>query len=119
MTNVRNGCFLLCVVIVISLLLFVKGYSVSDDRTITVAFGGDTLFGGYYQSSDPQFGTMDALAQMIGRYIRDYGEGEGIKRFVAYALQNIRPMVARAVAGAIIKRSEARGPDQSYRAEIS
>jgi hypothetical protein len=73
MTNVRNRHFLLCVVLVISLFLFVKGYAVSDDHTVTVAFGGDTLFGGYYQSSDPQFGTMDALAQMIDRYIRDYG----------------------------------------------
>jgi hypothetical protein len=26
----------------------------------------------------------------------DYGKGEGIKRFVAYALQNIRPVLTRA-----------------------
>ena len=38
---------------------------------------------------------MDELAQMIDRYTQDYGEAEGIKRFVAYAFQNIRPIFAR------------------------
>jgi poly-gamma-glutamate synthesis protein (capsule biosynthesis protein) len=71
------------------------GYSSTNNQTVTISFGGDTLFGGYYQSSDPQFGTMDDLAQIVDRFIKDYGEEEGIKRFVGYAFQNIKPILAR------------------------
>jgi hypothetical protein len=85
----------LCWGIIVSLILL-PGYASSSDQTVTVAFGGDTLFGGYYHSSDPNFGTMDDLAQMIGRYIQNYGEQEGIKRFVGYAFENIKPIFARA-----------------------
>ena len=70
------------------------GYSSSNEYTATIAFGGDTLFGGYY-STHPPYGTMDELAQMIDRYIQSYGEEEGIKRFVGYTFQNIRPIFAR------------------------
>jgi poly-gamma-glutamate capsule biosynthesis protein CapA/YwtB (metallophosphatase superfamily) len=84
--------------IVISLLL-VAGNKTYDNPSVTVAFGGDTLFGGYYHSSDPQFGTMDDLAQMINSYIQRYGEKEGIQRFVGYAFQNIKPIFARAAYG--------------------
>jgi hypothetical protein len=80
---------------IIICLLPLAGNSSSKNHTVTVAFGGDTLFGGYYRSSDPRFETMDDLAQMIDRYIQSYGEEEGIKRFVAYAFQNIRPIFAR------------------------
>jgi hypothetical protein len=87
--------FLISLVVLIVLpVLF--GYSSTNNQTVTVAFGGDTLFGGYYHSSDPQFGTMDDLAQMIDRYIREYGDGEGIKRFVEYAFQNIKPIFDQA-----------------------
>jgi poly-gamma-glutamate synthesis protein (capsule biosynthesis protein) len=76
-------------------LLPLAGYSSSNEYTATIAFGGDTLFGGYYQSSNPNFGTMDDLAQMVDRFIQDYGEEEGIRRFVGYAFQNIKPIFAR------------------------
>ena len=88
--------FLLISLVVLIVLPVLFGYSSTNNQTVTVAFGGDTLFGGYYSSSDPQFGTMDDLTQMIDRYIREYGDDEGIKRFVAYALLNIRPILSRA-----------------------
>jgi hypothetical protein len=72
------------------------GYASTNNHTVIVAVGGDTLFGGYYQSSDPRFGTMDELAQMVDRFIKDNGDAEGIKRFVGYAFQNIKPILARA-----------------------
>jgi hypothetical protein len=75
-------------------LLPLAGYSSSNEYTATIAFGGDTLFGGYYSTSPP-YGTMDELAQMIDRHIQNYGEEEGIKRFVGYTFQNIRPIFAR------------------------
>jgi hypothetical protein len=95
MENMKRKNLLLCLGIVLFLLLL-AGNSSNQSHTVTIAFGGDTLFGGYYHSSDPRFGTMDDLAQMIDRYIESYGEGEGIQRFVGYALQNIKPIFARA-----------------------
>jgi hypothetical protein len=86
--------------IVISLLL-VAGNASDNYPTVTIAFGGDTLFGGYYQSSDPRFGTMDDLAQMINSYIQSDGEKEGIKRFVGYAFQNIKPIFAKSAYGVV------------------
>jgi hypothetical protein len=80
--------------IVISLLL-VAGNTTYNNPSVTVAFGGDTLFGGYYHSSDPRFGTMDDLAQMIDQNIQSRGEEEGIKSFVGYAFQNIKPIFAK------------------------
>jgi len=94
MARIKKNCLILFLGIVISLLP-PAGYPSSNAGAVTVAFGGDTLFGGYYHSSDPRFDTMDDLAQMIDRYIQSYGEKEGIKRFVAYAFQNIRPIFAR------------------------
>jgi len=79
--------------IVISFLLL-GGNASPNDRALTIAFGGDTLLGGYY-STIPPYGTMDDLAQMIDRYIQNYGEEQGIKRFVAYAFKNIKPIFAR------------------------
>jgi len=76
-------------------LLLVAGNAACNNPTVTVAFGGDTLFGGYYQSSDTRFGTMDDLAQMIDCYIQSHGEEEGIKSFVGYAFQNIKPIFAK------------------------
>ena len=70
----KKMAFLKYVGLAICILLLMV--SAAQNQAVTVAFGGDTLFGGYYQSSDPQFGTMDALAQMIDRYVGDYGEGE-------------------------------------------
>jgi len=87
--------FLLMSLVVLIILPVLFGYSSTNNKTVTVAFGGDTLFGGYYHSSDPSFGTMDDLAQMINRYIRSYGEEQGIKNFVGYAFQNIKPIFAR------------------------
>jgi poly-gamma-glutamate capsule biosynthesis protein CapA/YwtB (metallophosphatase superfamily) len=86
--------FLLKCLVVVALIILpvLFGYASTNNQTVTVAFGGDTLFGGYYHSSDPQFGTMDELAQMIDRFIKDYGEEEGVKRFVGYAFQNIKPI---------------------------
>jgi poly-gamma-glutamate capsule biosynthesis protein CapA/YwtB (metallophosphatase superfamily) len=86
--------------IVISLLL-IAGTASNNYPTVTIAFGGDTLFGGYYHSSDPRFGTMDDLAQMIDSYMQSYGEKEGIQRFVGYAFQNIKPIFARAAYGVV------------------
>jgi hypothetical protein len=88
--------FLLGLLVALIVLPVLFGYSSTNNQTVTVAFGGDTLFGGYYNSSDPVFGTMDELAQMIDRYIREYGAGEGIKRFVEYAFQNIKPIFDQA-----------------------
>ena len=62
--------------ILVSLLLS-AGTSLHQSHAVTVAFGGDTLFGGYYHSSDPNFGTMDDLAQVVDSYIQHYGEAEG------------------------------------------
>lgn len=62
---------------------------------LTVAFGGDTLFGGYY-SHTPPYGTMDALAQMIDEYLKRYGDEEGIRRYCDHALKHIRPIISRA-----------------------
>ncbi|MCJ7662806.1 MAG: CapA family protein [Desulfobacterales bacterium] len=76
-------------------LLLVVGNTTYNNPSVTVAFGGDTLFGGYYHSSDPQFGTRDDLAQMIDRSIQSHGEEEGIKGFVGYAFQNIKPIFAK------------------------
>jgi hypothetical protein len=87
--------FLISLVLLIILSFFVVGYSFPNNHTVTIAFGGDTLFGGYYQSSDPNFDTMDDLGQMVDRFIQDYGEEEGIKHFVGYAFQNIKPILAR------------------------
>jgi hypothetical protein len=75
-------------------LLPLAVYSSSNEYTATIAFGGDTLFGGYYSTSPP-YGTMDELAQMIDRHIQSYGEEEGIKRFVGYVFQNIKPIFAK------------------------
>ncbi len=86
--------------IVIAFLL-VAGNTIGNNSSVTVAFGGDTLFGGYYRSSDPRFGTMDDLAQMIDRYIQIRGEQEGIQSFVGYAFQNIKPVFARAAYGVV------------------
>ncbi len=85
---------LIYVGIVIITLLPLAGYSASHEHTATIAFGGDTLFGGYYSTSPP-YGTMDDLAQMIDHHIERYGEEEGIKRFVGYAFQNIKPIFTR------------------------
>jgi len=85
--------------IVISLLL-VAGATTDQNPTVTVAFGGDTLFGGYY-STIPPYGTMDDLAQMINSYIQSHGEQEGIQRFVGYAFQNIKPIFAQAAYGVV------------------
>lgn len=84
-----------------STLLLVAGNTTYNNPSVTVAFGGDTLFGGYYHSSDPRFGTMDDLAQMIDRYIQSDGEEQGIKSFVGYAFQNIKPIFARAAYGVV------------------
>ncbi|OGP55683.1 MAG: hypothetical protein A2Y65_02940 [Deltaproteobacteria bacterium RBG_13_52_11] len=94
MANMKRKNLVLFLEIVIS-LFFLAGNSSYNNQTVTVAFGGDTLFGGYYKSVDPRFGTMDDLAQMIDRYIRSYGEEQGIKGFVGYAFQNIKPIFAR------------------------
>jgi hypothetical protein len=88
--------FLLGFLVVLIVLSVLFAYSSTNNQTVTVAFGGDTLFGGYYNSSDPVFGTMDELAQMVDRFIKDYGEAEGIKRFVGYVFQNIKPIFDRA-----------------------
>ena len=82
-------------------LFLAAGNTTDNSSSVTVAFGGDTLFGGYYHSSDPQFGTMDDLARMIDRYIQIHGEDEGIRRFVGYAFQNIKPVFARAAYGVV------------------
>jgi hypothetical protein len=82
-------------------LFLVAGNTTDNSSSVTVAFGGDTLFGGYYRSSNPQFGTMDDLAQIIDRYIQIHGEHEGIQRFVGYAFQNIKPIFARAAYGVV------------------
>jgi poly-gamma-glutamate synthesis protein (capsule biosynthesis protein) len=87
----RNPLLFLGIVISLSLL---TGYSSHNNHIVTIAFGGDTLLGGYY-STTPPYGTMDDLAQMIDRYIENYGEEKGIKRFVEYAFQNIKPILAR------------------------
>jgi len=87
--------FLLGFLLVLIFLPVLFGYSSTNNHAVTIAFGGDTLFGGYYQSSDPQFGTRDDLAQMIDRYIQSHGEEEGIKGFVGYAFQNIKPIFAK------------------------
>jgi hypothetical protein len=85
--------------LVISLLL-VAGNTTDHNPGVTVAFGGDTLFGGYY-STIPPYGTMDDLVQMINSYIQSHGEKEGIQRFVGYAFQNIKPIFARAAYGVV------------------
>ncbi len=85
--------------IVISLLL-IAGSTTDQNSSVTVAFGGDTLFGGYY-STIPPYGTMDDLAQMINGYIQSHGEQEGIQRYVGYAFQNIKPIFARAAYGVV------------------
>jgi hypothetical protein len=87
--------FILFLGIVLSLLL-VAGTTTDHNPDVTVAFGGDTLFGGYY-STIPPYGTMDDLAQMIDRDIQSYGEEQGIKNFVEYIFQNIRPIFAQSV----------------------
>lgn len=94
MARIKKNCLILLLGIVL-FLLPVTGNASTNDHAVTVAFGGDTLFGGYYHSSDPRFDTMNNLAQMIDHYIQSYGEQEGIKHFVAYAFQNIRPILAR------------------------
>ena len=71
-----------------------KHHTTHKHHATTVAFGGDTLFGGYH-STTPPYGTMDDLAQMIDQYIQRYGEEEGIKRFVDYVFQNIQPIFAK------------------------
>ena len=75
-------------------LLLVAGTTTDQNSSTTVAFGGDTLFGGYY-STIPPYGTMDDLAQMIDRSIQSYGEEQGIRGFVEYAFQNIKPVFAK------------------------
>lgn len=86
-------------VIVIALFL-VAGNTTYNNSSVTIAFGGDTLFGGYY-STIPPYSTMDDLAQMINSYIQSHGEQEGIQRFVGYAFQNIKPIFARAAYGVV------------------
>lgn len=93
MAHTKKNFSIIFLVIAI-LLLPLAGYSSTNDRAVTIAFGGDTLFGGYY-STIPPYGTMDDLKQMIDRYIQKYGEERGIKRFVAYAFRNIKPIFAR------------------------
>jgi poly-gamma-glutamate synthesis protein (capsule biosynthesis protein) len=86
----------LCISLGIVLALFlVAGNTTDNNSSVTVAFGGDTLLGGYY-STTPPYGTMDDLAQMINSYIQSYGEQEGIRRFVGYTFKNIKPIFARA-----------------------
>lgn len=85
--------------IVLSLFL-VAGTTTDHNPGVTVAFGEDTLFGGYY-STIPPYGTMDDLAQMINSYIQSHGEQEGIQRYVGYAFQSIKPIFARAAHGVV------------------
>jgi poly-gamma-glutamate capsule biosynthesis protein CapA/YwtB (metallophosphatase superfamily) len=84
----------------IVLALLLAGTITNQNSRVIVAFGGDTLFGGYY-STTPPYGTMDDLAQMINRYIQGYGEEQGIQNFVGYAFQNIKPIFARAAYGVV------------------
>lgn len=81
-------------------LFLVAGTTTYHNSSVTVAFGGDTLFGGYY-STIPPYGTMDDLTQMIDRYIQNCGEEEGIKNFVEYIFQNIKPIFAQAAYGVV------------------
>ncbi len=85
--------------ILFSLLLF-AGTTTDTNLSVIVAFGGDTLFGGYY-STTPPYGTMDDLAQMINSSIQSHGEQEGINRFVGHVFQNIKPIFARAAYGVV------------------
>jgi hypothetical protein len=81
---------------IVFFLLILAGNTTNNNLSVTVAFGGDTLFGGYYSTTAP-YGTMDDLAQMIDRDIQSYGEEQGIKNFVAYTFRNIKPIFAKAV----------------------
>jgi hypothetical protein len=80
---------------IVLFLPLLAGNTTDNNLSVTVAFGGDTLFGGYY-STTPPYGTMDDLAQMIDRDIQSHGEQEGIKNFVAYIFHNIKPIFAKA-----------------------
>lgn len=86
-----------CFIIFMSLLLL-SGYPSHGEQSVTVAFGGDTLFGGYY-SPHTDYGTMNELTQIINRYIHTHGEQTGIKLFVEYAFRNIRHLFDRADYG--------------------
>ena len=93
----KNLFLFLGMVLVLSL---VAGTTTADNARVTVAFGGDTLLGGYY-STTPPYGTMDDLTKMIDSSIQSHGEREGIQRFIGYAFQNIKPIFARAAYGVV------------------
>lgn len=61
----------------------------------SVAFGGDTLFGGYY-SPHTDFGIQEELNRIIDRSVAEYGYSEGITRFVDHTLFFIQPILDRA-----------------------
>ena len=62
---------------------------------LSVAFGGDALFGGYY-SPHTDFGIQEELNRIIDRSIAEYGYHEGITRFVDHTLFYIQPILDRA-----------------------